>query len=265
MARHVLQSPSALTRMEGSIEQFDVIPSWTVMVVANLKAIALRHLPSIPRVTTYEIEFFSAGEFNKLYLLHPFAMLMVLSNPSYCNAGQRPRRPILQEIKATGEVATLKFVGENTYIPISRVSLESLWNLRISVGFEGANNDKNARRICEAAAAKELQVPAHGKLVFTDYDPITHRTTGIVDWVCVSLKPLWAPELLEGPEVLPIPDPAPHLVEGAKELRETFEQTLLRRISYEIRGRPENRSRERLFENRMIEADIRPTHAGFGD
>jgi hypothetical protein len=76
--------------------------------------------------------------------------------------------------------------------------------------------------------------------------------------------------LLEGPEVLQIPDPALPLVEGAKELekelRGTFEQTLLRRISYEeMEGRPENRSRERLFENKMIEADIRPTHSGFGD
>lgn len=60
-----------------------------------------------------------------------------------------------------------------------------------------------------------------------------------MDWVCVSLKPLWAPELFEGPEVLQTPDPALPLVEGAKELRETFEQTLLRRISYEeMGGRP---------------------------
>jgi hypothetical protein len=57
------------------------------------------------------------------------------------------------------------------------------------------------------------------------------RVTGIVDWECVSLKPLWAVprvlELLEGPEVLQVPDPAPPSVEGAKELekelRETFE------------------------------------------
>lgn len=39
--------------------------------MAVTKAIALRHLPSIP--PSYEIEFrvFSAGEFNRLYLLHP--------------------------------------------------------------------------------------------------------------------------------------------------------------------------------------------------
>ena len=39
--------------MEGLIEQFDVIPSWTVMDVPNLKAITLRHLPSIP--SSYEL------------------------------------------------------------------------------------------------------------------------------------------------------------------------------------------------------------------
>ena len=60
-------------------------------------------------------------------------------------------------------------------------------------------------------------------------DPITHHIMGIVDWECVSLKPLWAvprvPELPEGPEVLQIPGASS--VEGAKELeketRETFE------------------------------------------
>lgn len=55
-------------------------------------------------------------------------------------------------------------------------------------------------------------------------DPITHRITGIVrpgQGMRLS-EPLWAipriPELLEGPEVLQIPDPAPPSVEGAKEL-----------------------------------------------
>jgi len=52
-------------------------------------------------------------------------------------------------------------------------------------------------------------------------EPTTHRITRIVDWECVSLKPLSAvprvPELLEGPEVLQIPDPAPPPIKGAKE------------------------------------------------
>jgi hypothetical protein len=42
------------------------------------KAIALRHLPSIP--PSYEIEFFSVGEFNKHICYIPLDMLMALSN-----------------------------------------------------------------------------------------------------------------------------------------------------------------------------------------
>jgi hypothetical protein len=65
--------------------------------LSHLKA--LRHLPSIP--PSYEIEFFSAGEFNKLYLLHPFG-----------NAnGSRIVDPYF---KTGSEVATLKFVEKNT-------------------------------------------------------------------------------------------------------------------------------------------------------
>jgi aminoglycoside phosphotransferase (APT) family kinase protein len=103
-------------------------------------------------------------------------------------------------------------------------------------------------------------------------DPTTHRITGIVDWECVSLQPRWevaarVPQLLEGPEVedgSPIPDSAPPLEEGAdefhKELRERHEQMLLRRIFCEEMGdRPEDGSRERLFENKMQQVDVRPT------
>jgi aminoglycoside phosphotransferase (APT) family kinase protein len=103
-------------------------------------------------------------------------------------------------------------------------------------------------------------------------DPTTHRITGIVDWECVSLQPSWevaarVPQLLEGPEVedgSPIPDAGPAPEEGAdefhKELRERFEQMLLRRIFYdEMGGKPENGSRERLFENKMQQVDVRPT------
>ena len=106
-------------------------------------------------------------------------------------------------------------------------------------------------------------------------DPTTHRITGIVDWECVSLQPRWevaarVPQLLEGPEVedgSPIPDSAPPLEEGAvefhKELRERHEQMLLRRIycdDSEMGGRPEDASgsRERLFENKMQQVDVRP-------
>jgi aminoglycoside phosphotransferase (APT) family kinase protein len=106
-------------------------------------------------------------------------------------------------------------------------------------------------------------------------DPTTHRITGIVDWECVSLQPSWefaarVPQLLEeGPEVIgddgsPIPDAASPPEEGAdgfhRELRERFEQMLLRRIFYdEMGGEPERGSRERLFENKMQQVDVRPT------
>jgi aminoglycoside phosphotransferase (APT) family kinase protein len=102
-------------------------------------------------------------------------------------------------------------------------------------------------------------------------DPTTHRITGIVDWECVSLQPLWevvrVPQLLEGPEVddgSPIPDVASPPEEGADdfhtELRERHEQMLLRRIFYEeMGGKPKHGSRERLFENKMQQVDLRPT------
>jgi len=102
-------------------------------------------------------------------------------------------------------------------------------------------------------------------------DPMTHRITGIVDWECVSLQPSWevvrVPQLLEGPEVddgSPIPDVAPRPEEGADEfhteLRERLEQMLLRHIFYdEMGGKPKHGSRERLFENKMQQVDLRPT------
>jgi hypothetical protein len=105
-------------------------------------------------------------------------------------------------------------------------------------------------------------------------DPTTFRITGIVDWECVSLKPLWevsrVPKLLEGPEVLEfhgysqIPDTPPPPEPGAgavqKEQREALEQMLLRRIFYdETGGNSKHRSRERLFENKINQVDFRPT------
>ena len=101
-------------------------------------------------------------------------------------------------------------------------------------------------------------------------DPTTHRITGIVDWECVSLQPSWktaqVPQLLDGPEVddgSPIPAAAPPPDEDAdefhKELRERLEQMLLRRIFYEeMGGKPDHGSRERLFENKMYQAEVRP-------
>ncbi|KAI0247102.1 phosphotransferase enzyme family-domain-containing protein [Lactifluus subvellereus] len=102
-------------------------------------------------------------------------------------------------------------------------------------------------------------------------DPATHRITGIVDWECVSLQPAWhvarVPQLLDGPEVddgSPIPAAAPPPDKGAddfhKELRDRLEQMLLRGVFYEeLGGKPEHGSRERLFENKMYQAEVRPT------
>jgi hypothetical protein len=101
-------------------------------------------------------------------------------------------------------------------------------------------------------------------------DPTTHRITGIVDWECVSLQPSWkvsqVPQLMDGPEVgdgSPIPAAAPPPDEDAddfhKELRDRLEQMLLRRIfNGELGGKPEHRSRERLFENKIYQAEVRP-------
>jgi hypothetical protein len=105
-------------------------------------------------------------------------------------------------------------------------------------------------------------------------DPTTHRITGITNWECVSLQPSWevaarVPQLLEGPEVedgSPIPDAAPAPGAGGaadefhKELRERHEQMLLRRIYYEeMGGKPNHGSRERLFESKLQQVDVRPT------
>ena len=105
-------------------------------------------------------------------------------------------------------------------------------------------------------------------------DPTTHRITGITNWECVSLQPSWevaarVPQLLEGPEVedgSPIPDAAPAPGAGGaadefhRELRERHEQMLLRRIYYEeMGGRPKHGSRERLFESKLQQVDVRPT------
>jgi len=65
---HVPQSPP--DGLEWKYRLFDVIASWAIepdMAVA--KEIAIRHLPVI--TSSYEISFFSAGGFHKLFLLHP--------------------------------------------------------------------------------------------------------------------------------------------------------------------------------------------------
>ena len=108
-------------------------------------------------------------------------------------------------------------------------------------------------------------------------DPTTHHITGITDWECVSLQPSWeaaarVPQLLEGPEVedgSPIPDAAPATEMGGggadelhKELRERHEQMLLRRIYCDEMGGGHTHasgSRERLFESKLQQVDVRPT------
>ena len=104
-------------------------------------------------------------------------------------------------------------------------------------------------------------------------DPTTHRITGIVDWECVSLQPSWkvvqVPQLLDGPEVdagspIPVAQPPPPPDKAAgdfhKELRDHVEQMLLRRIFFDgLGGKPDYGSRERLFENKVYQAEVRPT------
>ena len=104
-------------------------------------------------------------------------------------------------------------------------------------------------------------------------DPTTHRITGIVDWECVSLQPSWkvvqVPQLLDGPEVdagspIPVAQPPPPPDKAAgdfhKELRDHVEQMLLRRMFFDgLGGKPDYGSRERLFENKVYQAEVRPT------
>jgi hypothetical protein len=98
------------------------------MVVPNLKAIALRHLPSIPpelRVTRWNsfplVNLTSYICYIRLRCSWLSRILYTVMQVSV------PVDPYFKRIKTAGEVVTLKFVGENTSIPISRVSLESLW------------------------------------------------------------------------------------------------------------------------------------------
>ena len=81
----------------------------------------------------------------------------------------------------------------------------------------------------------------------------------MVDWECVSLEPSWkvdqVPQLLDGPEVddgspIPVVPPPPDksASEFDKEPRDCLEQMLLRRIFYEVGGKPDHGSWERLFE-----------------
>ena len=74
----VTMAPSPPQRgLEWKYQLFDVVPTWTVEPdIAVTKAMAIRHLPGI--ASNYEIKFFSAGAFNKLYLLHPLDDAAVL-------------------------------------------------------------------------------------------------------------------------------------------------------------------------------------------
>src|SRR5882762_6144890 len=99
--------------LEWIYELFDVIPRWTVepdMAVA--KAIAVRHLPVTTSV--YEIRSFSAGAFNKLFLLYPLGD----ASGTLESFIMRISLPVDPYFKTSSEVATLNFVGKNTSIPV---------------------------------------------------------------------------------------------------------------------------------------------------
>ncbi|KAI0260085.1 phosphotransferase enzyme family-domain-containing protein [Gloeopeniophorella convolvens] len=103
-------------------------------------------------------------------------------------------------------------------------------------------------------------------------DPATHRITGVVDWECAALQPTWraarVPQLLDGPDFddgTPIPETAPppddkEEDEFRRERRDRIEQMLLRDVFYrELGGRPQGGTRERLFENKINQVEMRPS------
>ena len=100
-------------------------------------------------------------------------------------------------------------------------------------------------------------------------DPTTHRITGIVDWDCVSLEPSWkvvrVPQLLDGPEVdvsslVPTSLPDESAGKMYQEWRDRLEKVPLRQIFYEeVGGKPDHGSLERLFDNKIQEAEYWPT------
>lgn len=101
-------------------------------------------------------------------------------------------------------------------------------------------------------------------------DPTAHCITGIVDWECVTLEPSWkvakVPKLLDVPEVddgslIPAAAPPPDKdADGFdKQFRDRLEQMPLRCVfNEELAGKPEHGSRERLFENKIYQAKMRP-------
>ncbi|KAF8502779.1 hypothetical protein F5888DRAFT_1800325 [Russula emetica] len=101
--------------LEWKYELFEVTPSWTVepdMAVA--KAIALRHLHLTS--SSYGIIFFSAGAFNKLFLLQPLNDAGGALESFIMRVGL----PVDPYFKTTSEVATLQFV-KNTSIPVPQI------------------------------------------------------------------------------------------------------------------------------------------------
>ena len=102
--------------LEWKYQLFDVVPSWTVepdMAVA--KSIAIRHLPLTS--PSYDISFFSAGAFNRLFLLHPLDD----AAGSVESFIMRVSLPVDPYFKTASEVATLQFVQKNTSIPVPQV------------------------------------------------------------------------------------------------------------------------------------------------
>jgi aminoglycoside phosphotransferase (APT) family kinase protein len=114
---YVMSSKPPQHGLEWTYEIFDVIPSWTVepdMAVA--KAIAVRHLP-VTTSSYYEIRSFSAGAFNKLFLLHPLGD----ASGTLESFLMRISLPVDPYFKTASEVATLQFLRKNTSIPVPRV------------------------------------------------------------------------------------------------------------------------------------------------
>ena len=102
--------------LEWKYELFDVIPTWTVEPdMAAAKAISLRHLPHTS--SNYSFTFFSAGAFNKLFLLHPLDD----AGGALQSYIMRVSLPVDPYFKTASEAATLQFVRKNTSIPVPQI------------------------------------------------------------------------------------------------------------------------------------------------
>ncbi|KAH7041426.1 phosphotransferase enzyme family-domain-containing protein [Microdochium trichocladiopsis] len=91
---------------------FDSVPVWTKQPSeAAIKRTCCKHFGLPDNEPTCTISFFSSGAFNKLYLV----------TARHEKALMRVSLPVYPTFKTRGEVTTLRWVKENTSIPVPRV------------------------------------------------------------------------------------------------------------------------------------------------